>query len=336
MFWWVVTGLWSMLGRFVFFFMAVSFSLHGSSFPVQKSGEAFGILASKATAWIEVKEDEGFTHRYLSPWQGSSPTNGGGFDSKVVEKIDELVVGNRVWLSWYWDGHLRIKKIRLVKPKKESGVFAGYLLEKGDKWFDARSEGAKIPWRFYVRWRGGLPENGGGYDTASLDSLDDVDPNLPIRFAWSYDFRPRFDEFLDEEEEEEFVPFYQGRSLKSSAPSLVPPAPIVNPFDLAPQPNPFDSVNSPTNPFQSAPQTQPNPFDQAPQPNPFDAVNKPANPFETAPQAPQTPFELEGNKGGTKPKPVNPFETAPQAPQNPFEDTPLPGNPFESLEKTEP
>ena len=48
---------------------------------------------------------------------------------------------------------------------------------------------------------------GGGYDSERLNFLDEVDPNLPIRFSWSYEFRPRFDKWIEEEEEEEFVPF---------------------------------------------------------------------------------------------------------------------------------
>ncbi|MBT3635654.1 MAG: hypothetical protein HN531_01840 [Opitutae bacterium] len=317
-----------MLGKFILLLLFVSFPLLGSDFPTLKSGEAFGILSSKATAWIEVKEDEGFTHRYLSPWQGGSPTNGGGFDPKMMDKIGELVVGNRIWLSWYWDGHLRIKKTRMIRPRKHNGVFAGYLLEKGGNWFDARTEGGKIPWRFYVRWRGGLPENGGGYDTESLNFLNEVDPNLPIRFSWSYDFRPRFDKFIEEEEEEVFVPFHQGRSIRKSTDPPVSPSPRLNPFDQAPRPNPFDSIKTPASPF-----------DQAPQPSPFDSIKTPASPFDQAPQAnpfdatpaqPANPFDSQENEGG-KPVDANPFESAPQAPQ-----TPLPGNPFESLEKAEP
>ena len=309
-------GLRNMQGKFILLFIASSCMSFGSDFPIQKSGEVFGILASKGTAWIEVKEDDGFTHRYLSPWQGGSPTNGGGFDPKIIEKIGGLVVGNRIWFAWYWDGHLRVNKIRMIRPRKQNGVFAGYLLEKGENWFDARTEGGKIPWRFYVRWRGGLPENGGGYDTERLNFLNDVDPNLPIRFSWSYEFRPRFDKWIEEEEEEEFVPFYQGRSLRQSTDLPVPQPPRLNPFDQAPRSNPFDSVNPPANPF-----------DQAPRPNPFDSVTLPANPFDQAPQS---------NPADSVTPPANPFDSSPKPPQNPFEQTPLPGNPFESLEKADP
>ena len=319
------------------FFLLVGFfsTSFGSDFPVQKSGEVFGILASKGAAWIEVKEDDGFTHRYLSPWQGGSPTNGGGFDPKIIEKIDQLVVGNRIWFSWYWDGHLRVDKIRMIRPRRQSGVFAGYLLQRGENWFDASTEGGKIPWRFYVRWRGGLPENGGGYDSERLNFLDEVDPNLPIRFSWSYEFRPRFDKWIEEEEEEEFVPFYQGKSLRAPMDLPDPQSPRPNSFDQSAGSNPFDSVTPPANPFDQSAGSNPfdsvtppaNPFDQAPAPNPFDSVTPPANPFDQAP-AP--------NPSDPVTPPANPFDQAPapQAPQNPFEQTPLPGNPFESLEKT--
>ncbi|MBN37497.1 MAG: hypothetical protein CMI29_03445 [Opitutae bacterium] len=326
----------SMLWKFTFLILLVSVPLLGSDFPTLKSGEAFGILSSKATAWIEVKEDEGFTHRYLSPWRGGSPTNGGGFDPKMMDKIGEIVVGNRIWISWYWDGHLRLKKIRMIRPRKHTGVFAGYLLDKGENWFDALTQREKIPWRFYVRWSGGLPEHGGGYDTESLDFLNDADPNLPIRFSWSYDFRPRFEKFIEEaEEEEKFVPFYEGRTLKKSTPSPTHSSPIVNPFDQVPQANPFDQAR-PANPFDSAPKS-PSPFDQAPQASPFDSLNPPLNPFDgpASAKALENPFDSQVKEGTQKPVDGNPFDSPPP-PKNPFEDSPLPGNPFESLDKAEP
>ncbi len=292
-----------------------TFSLFGSDLPIQRSGELFGILSSKGKAWIEIKEDDGFTHRYLSPWRGGSPTNGGGFEPKILEQMDDLVVGNRVWMSWYWDGHLRVKKIRVIKPMQKNGVFAGYLLEKGDNWFDVRSESGTPPWRFYARWVGGLPEEGGGYDTEKLGFLDEIDPNLPIRFSWSYDFRPRIDKFIeDEDDEDEFVPFYVGKKLYRPYLNKPPsPTPNLNPFDQAkPGGNPFDTVNPPVA----------NPFDQAkPGGNPFDTVEKPEQ----------------------KPPTGNPFDSAPspevpktEVPKNPFDNVTLPGNPFDTLEKASP
>ncbi len=320
--------------------LLISFSVicSGADYPVQRSGELWGILSSKGQAWIEIKEDKGFTHRYLSPWQGGSPTNGGGFEKGTIELFDELVVGNRVWMSWFWDGHLRVNKIRVIKPSRPKGIFGGYLLEKGDKWFDVRSEADKVPWRFYVKWLGGLPENGGGYDTESLEFLDESDPNLPIRFSWTYDLRPRFDRFIDESKEDEFVPFYEGRTMRQS---VTPPAPQpFNPFDQTQPVNPFDSVDqAPVNPFDTASPSPVNPFDQAQPPNPFDAVSppvapSPVNPFDSPAPAPANPFE---QASPAKLTPTNPFDgVAPKQPKNPFEDTPLPGNPFDTLEAPDP
>jgi hypothetical protein len=228
----------------------------------------------------------------------------------MLDQIDGLVVGNRVSLSWYWDGHLRVRKVKVLKPALKNGVFAGYLLEKGDNWFDARTEPGKTPWRFYARWVGGMPEDGGGYDTEKFGFLDDANPNLPIRFSWSYDFRPRIDEFIDEgEDEDAFVPFYEGKTL--SRPYLknpTPSAPNFNPFDqTTPGGNPFDTVNPPVS----------NPFDQTkPGGNPFDSTEKPEQ----------------------KPAPGNPFDSAPpsEPPANPFDNVTLPGNPFDTLEKPNP
>ena len=322
-----------MFQKIILIFAFFACSLFGSQFPIKKSGDLLGILTSKGQAWIEVKEDDGFNYRYLAPWRGGSPTNGGGFDPKMIGRIGDLVVGNRVSLSWYWDGHLRVHKVKVIKPLLKNGVFAGYLLEKGDNWFDARTESGKTPWRFYARWVGGMPEDGGGYDTEKIGFLDDANPNLPIRFSWSYDFRPRIDEFIDEgEDEEAFVPFYEGKKLlrPSYLKNPSPSAPNFNPFDQAkPGGNPFDSVNPPP---------ASNPFDQAkPGGNPFDSVNPPpSNPFDQA-QPGGNPFDAV-EKPEQKPIPANPFDSAPpsEPPANPFDNVDLPGNPFDTLEKPNP
>ena len=308
-----------------------SISLSGSPLPIKRSGDLFGILTSKGQAWIEVKEDNGFTHRYLSTWHGGSPTNGGGFEPKMIEQIDGLVVGNRVSLSWYWDGHLRVLKIKVIKPLLKSGVFSGYLLEKGDNWFDARTETGKIPWRFYARWVGGMPEDGGGYDTRKFVFLDGADPNLPIRFSWTYDFRPRINEFIDEgKDEDAFVPFYEGKRL--SKPYLSKPSPS------APNLNPFDQTNPAGNPFDTVTPPASNPFDQTkPAGNPFDTVTPPAStPFDQAKPG-GNPFDSLDNPEKPSP-PTNPFDsTPPPTPtKNPFDDAALPGNPFDTLEKPDP
>ncbi len=74
-----------------------------------EQGTLRGILTSKGEAWVEVKDDNGYLHRYLAPWNGDAPSKGGGFDAETLELIEELVVGNRVNLAWFWDGHLDLR-----------------------------------------------------------------------------------------------------------------------------------------------------------------------------------------------------------------------------------
>ena len=167
---------------------------------------------------------------------------------------------------------------------------------------------------------GGLPEDGGAYNPKTLELFDNYETNDPVRFSWSYDFRPRIDRFIEQEKEDVFVPFYMGKEKKElPPPNFNPVNPVTNPFDQVPASvNPFDQVTTPQNPF-----------DQLPNSNPFDQVKPPAvSPFD---QAPANPFESvnpinekkEGNNVPQSPIPANPFDSAPGV-------TPIPANPFDS------
>ncbi len=304
--------------------LILSIPLLGEGLMIKKSGNLYGILSSKGEAWIEVIEDDGLVDRYLAPWQGESPSRGGGFHLKTLDKFKDLVVGNRVHLNWFWDGHLRVYKINQIKPFKKSGVFKGILINKGDKWIDVENEENLTPWRFYARWKGGLPEDGGEYHPKTLEFFDNFEINDPVRFFWSYDYRPRIDRFILQEEDDVFVPFYEGKSISDSPSIPQPAAPTMNPFDQLPKTNPFDQV---------APITSP--FDQLPASNPFDQVAEPGNPFEEVSPASVNPFDsaspIESNPFDNIDEPAKPAENPKEA--NPFEDIPLPGNPFDAIPK---
>ena len=125
-----------------------------------------------------------------------------------------------------------------------------------------------------------MPEDGGAYNPKTLELFDNYETNDPVRFSWSYDFRPRIDRFIEQEKEDVFVPFYMGKEKKElPPPNFNPVNPVTNPFDQVPASvNPFDQVTTPQNPF-----------DQLPNSNPFDQVKPPAvSPFD---QAPANPFE---------------------------------------------
>ena len=288
-----------------------------------REGLVRGILNAKGEAWVEVKNDNGYLHRYLAPWLGDGPSKGGGFDPATLARIKQLVVGNRVNITWFFDGHLRLISVEHEMPEEKGGIFEGYVLEVGDRWIDAQNKDEGKPWRFYLKWNGGYPENGGGYDLEVLEELKNHEPTNPIRFHWSFDLRPRIDRVLTFEEVERRA-FYD---LDEVPPWLA----LRTPFEIEKPPkrdvlNPFDAVDAPPggNPFDSLPTKNANPFDSVPTANPFEKAEKKTsavNPFDaSSKEKPQNP--------------ANPFDTAgEEKAANPFENLPLPNNPFDSTEK---
>ncbi len=320
---------------FGLFFLGVLFLTFSEGFsrPLLKKGQLDGILVSKGEFWIEVKDDNGYSERYLAPWRGLGPSRGGGFELGYLELFKELIVGNRITMTWSWDGHLRVQDIEIVRPGKEKGMFEGYLLEIGDRWIDVQNADERIPWRFYLPWVGGFPHNGGGFDQKVIEPLREHQPTNPILFEWSYQLRPRIIKLITREEIS-FKPFYE---LQEVPPWLGPPggdknlfdSKPINPFDIIQdkQLNPFDAVvpaNQDTNPFDSV-GTPPvvNPFDTAkPVGNPVNpvdqSINPTLNPFDSSPPS-QNPFE----QGW--PKQETPLS-------NPFDYSPPSTNPFDSVD----
>ena len=48
---------------------------------------------------------------------GKGPSRGGSFNKEIITLIDSLVVGNRVLMQWYWNGHLRVENVQVILPK---------------------------------------------------------------------------------------------------------------------------------------------------------------------------------------------------------------------------
>ena len=268
---------------------------------ILRSGKLEGILTSKSVAWVEVKADDSYAKRYLAPWRGGSPARGGGFDADTLDMFNETAVGNRVRLEWFWDGHLRVKSLKTLRPMMSSGTAAGLVVEVGDKWMDVlRPNGERE--RYYARWVGGLVADGGGYHGPTLDYLQTLEIETQVEFTWTYDARPRIlrvREMNETEPKEEKRLSFEGFEPIRRSPSPSAAKPAVNPFDLVPAgPIPLPPT-APVNPFDLAPNSpavppeNPNPFDQAPPPpsepppgNPFDLappVPTPANPFDAVP-----------------------------------------------------
>jgi hypothetical protein len=279
--------------------------------PIKSKGKLDGILVAKGNAWIEVKDDEGYPYRYLPSWIGGPPARGGGYDPQMLSLLEDIPIGNRVQLTWHWDGHLRVDRLKLLRPYKKKGAVVGTIVDKGEKWVEVLSSRYGIPSRYYAKWVGGSPDKGGGYDQAIISRIGELESGYKVKLVWSYDIRPRVLSLLGvDEDEDAFVPFYeQARTMPEPNPVILPAAPA-NPFDQVPDSvSPFDQIPSPAapvsagNPFDMAPKSAPAPVPSVP--NPFDAAQTetlvPANPFDE--KIPANPFDAQPS-----PVPANPLD----------------------------
>jgi len=291
-----------------------------------EKGRMDGILASKGDAWVEVLDDRDQSFRFIPEWIGKGPANGGKFKSETLELIDELIVGNRIQINWMYDGFLRIIDAKIMKPPHPNGIFVGYIMKMSPRWIDVQNIDERRPWRFYLPWVGGYPEEGGGYDSKILTRFETHEPTDPIRFSWVFKKRPTIVSTYDTVRDIT-VPFWRGKKVedirirprRSGTPKnkeqfFEKKAPAVSsPFDMIvprgdqspvpPKPlNPFDQLktggeaDTPTaNPFDVSPVTpvkQGSPFDQ------MEKIEPASNPFEQmktgeeADNLPGNPFDL--------------------------------------------
>jgi hypothetical protein len=200
---------------------------------------------------------------------------------------------------------LRVDRLKLLRPYKRKGVTVGTILDKGDNWVEMSSSRFGIPFRYYARWVGGLPERGGGYDETTLSSLEELQPDDKVKLTWIFDVRPRIVSFRGVEEDEDvFVPFYEKVDLFRPRHRPVSPSGPANPFDqVTPQtPNsanpfdrgaasPFDHVSPDASPVPSVV----SPFDMTPASS-IDLVPDASNPFDqTLPAPASTPSPVDPN-----------------------------------------
>lgn len=86
-----------------------------------KKGVALGTLVDKGPNFIELKADgEEKGRRYVPPWVGGAPAQGGGPDKKIVKLISELKVGSRLEVEWVFEERLRVLAVKVLKaPDKK-------------------------------------------------------------------------------------------------------------------------------------------------------------------------------------------------------------------------
>ncbi len=280
-------------------------------------GSIRGILSSKGDTWIEILDDQDQSFRFIPEWAGKGPANGGKFKTETIEMIEQLIVGNRVEVKWMHDGFLRILDARTIRPSKKEGVFVGYILKMSNRWIDLQNIDEGKPWRFYLPWVGGLPEQGGGYDQKVFKAFKYHKPYEPIRFSWVYKNRPTIVSTY-ETVRDTFVPFWVGKKfnpvrVRIEGSSKPPAKDDLNQENLPASGSPFDMIKTANG----------NPFDQAPSRNPFELLS-PKSPFDQIEkkQSVGNPFDQINNS--VKPDIIpekNPFDLSVDTPGNPFDMT---------------
>ena len=91
-------------------------SAAGAESERSKSGEVVGVVTAKGDIWLDVKPERGETERYLPRWVGGSPREGGGLDRRMIRKLREIGLGDRVRLRWVFEDRRRV-----VEIARESG-----------------------------------------------------------------------------------------------------------------------------------------------------------------------------------------------------------------------
>jgi hypothetical protein len=118
-----------------------------------KFGLLTGTVTDKSPAWIDIKDDQGDTERYMPHWR-IVPYQ--GLDKEMVEAIAQRNIGDRVEVRWSVDDHRRVSTMRLralspqasASPGSEGGTVVGNVVEKGKHWLVIKS--AESPAQRYL------------------------------------------------------------------------------------------------------------------------------------------------------------------------------------------
>jgi hypothetical protein len=180
--------------------------------PVPQTGITEGVLTAKGESWIAVRADGQQESTKLVPrWIGGLPKNGGGLDKRMLALFRELIIGSRLKVAWLHDEHLRVVDIQVLQlpgqdaeegtgnttpkteeaPAQKEGKFIGVVVEKGENWILIRPDGEHESKKFFPRWIGGAPSQGGGLDKDALRAIHETPVGAHVSVAWVWNERLR-------------------------------------------------------------------------------------------------------------------------------------------------
>jgi hypothetical protein len=152
----------------------------------EKAGVAEGILVSKDKNSISVLVDGSEEPMRFTPhWRGGNPKDGGGFDKKMVVRLKELIISNRVRVKWEYEERHRVLDVQVLTPKSKRGTVQGTVVNKGKNHVDVKpSDGGPIE-RYLPHWRGN------GLDKDVLRQIAPLEIGQKVSVRWEYDERKR-------------------------------------------------------------------------------------------------------------------------------------------------
>ncbi len=74
----------------------------------------------------------------------------------------------------------------LAADEPQKGTVTGIVTQKGDAWIVVKAEGEREGQRYVPYWRGGTPQDGGGYDKEMVAALKKVPLGTLVKLAWEF------------------------------------------------------------------------------------------------------------------------------------------------------
>jgi hypothetical protein len=82
---------------------------------IKGKGIVEGVVTGLGDRWIQVAQEGRPAVRFIPPWLGGNPDQGGGLDKNVLQKLGTVRVGDRVALTWEMPEGKRVVDVKVLQ-----------------------------------------------------------------------------------------------------------------------------------------------------------------------------------------------------------------------------